>query len=171
MQFEDIRHYQELLVGPGNVSSYGPFVSTKEAPVPTYAINLQSSGVLPEPVNCVASLILPHPKNIDALVRLCLRNEDPTLGCGCCCFFLIDLLAFVLAELVRSPTVSRCRVQHWWQIQGRDLELVIPRIPGRVEEGWRRRILRPLYLITTSTALGSFIVSQLERTLLFYYVK
>ena len=83
--------------------------------------------------------------------------------------FLLDLLAFVLAELVRSPTVSRCRVQHWWQIQGRDLELVIPRIPGRVEEGWRRRILRPLYLITTSTALGSFIVSQLERASLLYY--
>jgi len=51
--FEDIAHLQALLNGNGNASGYGPFVPTLGAPVPTYAINLTSSGVLPEPTWCV----------------------------------------------------------------------------------------------------------------------
>ncbi len=52
-QFQDIAHLQALLNGNGNASGYGPFVPTLGAPVPTYAINLTSSGVLPEPTWCV----------------------------------------------------------------------------------------------------------------------
>ena len=52
-QFQDVVRLQELLVGDGNASGYGPFVPSKGAPVPTYAINLNSSGALPEPVWCV----------------------------------------------------------------------------------------------------------------------
>ena len=52
-QFQDIAHLQALLDGNGNASGYGPFVPTLGAQVPTYAINLNTSGVLPEPTWCV----------------------------------------------------------------------------------------------------------------------
>jgi hypothetical protein len=51
--FQDIAHLQALLNGNGNASGYGPFVPTLGAQVPTYAINLNTSGVLPEPTWCV----------------------------------------------------------------------------------------------------------------------